>query len=190
MALTDFQAKATELIMADPQAFTDMQRHLRRIDPKIPIHALPDVHFEERLEQMAKPLKEKIEALEKQVKEKSLADTREAQWDSLRKLGWSDEQIVKHEERMSKDPDNNFYGSYLAAAKYYQSMDQPTLPTSSSRVSPVSGRPVNELDWKEKFPTARSHGDPKHALLSKDQRERKRWAAEEAAKAKANFRNR
>jgi hypothetical protein len=183
MPVTPFQEKALNLLLADPAASKEMQRHLSRIDPSLKPQ-LPDVQMEERVMEAVRPLEEKIDKLTAQLAEKKTVDFHEQEADKLRKLGWKKEQIEELRERMKADPDNNLYGSYLAAARYYQGMDQPLMPSGHSNRT-MTGR-VKEQGaepWREQVQ------DPKSALRG-NRREARSHASKEWDKAKAEFRNR
>jgi hypothetical protein len=184
MPLSDFQERAFNLLIQDPVAGKELQKHLHRIDPKIPLSNLPDVKFETQVSDVVKPLEEKIDKLTRQLEEKRTVDVRESEWSKLKRLGWKDEQITELEERMSKDPDNNLYGSYLAAAKYYQGMDQPLLPNSAGARRGISGRRISDKDsWREQME------DPKSPLRSGNRNERRKAAQKDWAQATNEFRN-
>ena len=98
-------------------------------------------------------------------------------------FNYNDDQIKALEDRMNKDEDKNLYGSYAAAARYYQSKDQPLLPQGGSQLG-YGGRPISEAKWKEEIQ------DPKSPYRNSNRRERQKSAREAWAKARAEFRNR
>src|SRR5580704_15182661 len=151
MAVNQFQERALGLILKDPKASKILQQELHRIDPTIPLQDLPDVAFEERLSEHMSPLQEEMKKLREELAAKKQTDYHEMEAEKLRKLGWTEAQITELRERMLKDPDNNLYGSYLAAARYYQGMDQPLLP-SGQRNRDMNGRFKGAGDkWREDF---------------------------------------
>jgi hypothetical protein len=161
-----------------------MQRHLVRIDPTLKSQ-LPDVRQEEAILDVVKPLEDKIEKLTAALAEKKTVDFHEQEAEKLRRLGWKKDQIEELRERMKNDPDNNLYGSYLAAARYYQGMDQPLLPSGHGNQRTMTGR-IKEQGaepWRDEV------SDPKSALRG-NRREARNHAAKEWNKAKAEFRNR
>jgi hypothetical protein len=189
MPVNAFQEKALGLLLSDPEASLDLQKHLNRIDKTIPLSNLPDLAFQQKLDAAVNPIKAELEETKKKLLEKATLDTHEHEAEKLRRLGWKEDQIEELRKRMKEDPDGNFYGNYLAAAKYYQAMDQPALPRSgNARDVGLSGHSRKEDQWREDFENPES--DLRKAAISGNRRAAKKDAAKRWDEARMAFRNR
>jgi hypothetical protein len=158
MALNELQTRAYQLIEQDPEAYRILQQQLHRIDPEgkqIPKTALPDVQFEQKVEEHTKPLQEKVEKLESELRKKLEYDENLMQREFMkRNYHMSDAAIDDLAKWMKEDGDGNIYKSYEAAHQYRIRMQQPIIPNgtvSPQKINPMTGHGVREEPWREEI---------------------------------------
>jgi hypothetical protein len=172
MPLTEQDARLLELLASDPTARRELVKHGARLMPDHPV-VRAEASTETRLEDNLKPLKEEIADLKKKLLEKTNTDDLQSRRASVKgpPFHFSDEQVAELEARMVKD--NNMYGSYVEAAKYYQYQDQPTHPTSlPGGITPFGRRTKAEDNWRNRIK------NPKDDIWNKNKRKeilRKEW---------------
>ena len=174
MALSEQDEKLMALLASDPAARRELVKHGARLMPDHPV-VRQEASHESAFEDKVKPLKEEIEELKKELTKKTNSDLLAARRGEVTgpPFYFTDAQIQELEERMRKDGDGNLYGSYAAAARYYQYQDQPTHPASApTGITPFGRRTQAEEDWRKmiKDPKSRLWKDRKNLM-------REQWEA-------------
>src|SRR5580692_11351666 len=174
MPLNDQDARLMELLASDPAARRELVKHGARLMPDHPV-VRQEASHESAFDDKVKPLKEEIEELKKELTQKTNRDLLAARRSEVTgpPFYFNEAQIQELEERMRKDGDGNLYGSYAAAARYYQYQDQPTHPSSApTGINPFGRRPGAKEDWRKmiKDPKSRLWKDRKNLL-------REQWEA-------------
>ncbi len=176
--INDADAYLFNLLKNDPSARGDLLKHAKRIDPKLSIPEVDAANaVEEKISSALKPHLLEIEELKKKLGEKTREDIIASRRDEVRKspFYFNDEQIAELEKRMCED--QNQYGSYTAAARYYQYQDMPNHPTGGPALHPFQRHAPEEDDWRSMTK------DPKSGIFDRRKRKEilgKKWR--EAAK--------
>jgi hypothetical protein len=181
MPLNEQDARLLELLASDPAARRELVKHGARLMPDHPVvrqEASTSTAFDDKV----KPLQEKIEELEKELKNKDGRDLLHARRSEVTgaPFYFNEAQVKELEERMMKDGDGNLYGSYAAAARYYQYQDQPTHPAGGpTGITPFGRRTKEEENWRSmiKDPKSRLWKDRKNLM-------REQWEAGSAELSK------
>lgn len=172
MPLNEQDERLLALLANDPAARRELVKHGARLMPDHPV-VRQEASAESRFEDIAKPLKEEIETLKKKLLEKTNTDEIQSRRASVKgpPFFFTDEQVAELEARMVKD--QNMYGSYVEAARYYQYQDMPTHPTSvPGGVTPFGRRTTAENNWRNRIK------NPKDDIWDKNKRKeimRKEW---------------
>jgi hypothetical protein len=172
MALSEQDERLLSLIASDPEARRELVKHGARLMPDHPV-VRQEAGVEKQFETHVKPLQDEIEDLKKKLLAKTNTDEIQSRRASVKgpPFFFNDEQIAELEARMVKD--QNMYGSYVEAARYYQYQDMPTHPTSvPTGVTPFGRRTKAEDDWRQRVK------DPKNDIWDKNKRKtlmREQW---------------
>lgn len=174
MALSDQDERLLALLASDPAARRELVKHGSRLMPDHPV-VRQEASTESAFDSKVKPLQDKIEELEKELRNKDNRDLLSARRSEVTgpPFYFNEAQVQELEDRMRKDGDGNLYGSYAAAARYYQYQDQPTHPSGGpAAITPFGRRTPAEENWRKmiKDPTSRLWKDRKNLM-------REQWKA-------------